>query len=380
MKTTKIFAAAAGLAAMAAVAATGQSLLLQDEFRQAVQGTLLDEATKALSASPIPAGVPVAILPIAGDEDGWFAGQLKIALTAAGKNCVEGKEDPMWEEVQKEVTWDEHKEPFLDPETIDAFGKIQSAKILLSGAVRSLDYTERYAYFEIELHATEIVTKRHIWGAALARRHYSPGYEGVGGVEHLDPELRQKLLDDLREKLEASLRGTPAAASAGRVAMLPIAEDDNKGKNDKGYVGGLVRDALTRAGVNLVNADWTTLGEARMGLRDTQAPADAVLYGAVRDLSWERAEVNPTADKTTLRAEVQLCIEVRDANGGHRIPWSDTLVVSEKKIESKGVWGTLVRLFPSLERNPLLAVWWPLGILLALIVLKMFLNATTRVR
>jgi hypothetical protein len=369
-KTMKAWAAAAAGLALAA-GAWGQSLLLQDSFRQAVQGAFLEEARTALAASPIPAGTPVAILPIDGDVDGWLAGQLKIALTEAGKNCVEGKEDPMWEAVQEEVTWDKHKEPFLDPETLDAFGKIQSAKILLTGAVRSLDQTERYAYFEVELHATEIATKRHLWGAVCAKRHYAAGFEDLGKVmDRLRPELRQAMQDSLRQKVVDSLGATPGTKTVGRVALLPLAADERE------YVGGLVRDSATRAGLQLVNADWATTSEARMGLRDPEAPADAVLRGSVRDLSCKDKELDPTADQTSLRAEVQLCIETR----GGAIVWSDTLTVDETHKQWKGLWGTLLRLFPSLDEHPLRAVWWPLGILLGLILLKMFLNATTRVR
>ena len=372
-KTTMTWAAAAAGLVLAA-GAWGQSLLLQDDFRQAVQGALLEEAQTALAAAPIPAGTPVAILPIlpdGGDSDGWLAGQLKIALTAAGKNCVEGKEDPMWDAVQAEVTWDKHKEPFLDPATLDAFGKIQSAKILLTGSVRSLDRTDRYSYFEVELHATEIETKRHLWGAVCAKRHYAAGFEDLGKVmDRLRPELRQAMQDSLRRQLADSLDAAPGAKKAGRVALLPLAADERE------YVGGLVRDSATRAGLQLVNADWATLGEARMGLRDPNAPADAVLHGSVRDLSCKDKELDPTADQTSLRAEVQLCIETRDG----AIVWSDTLTVDETHKQWKGFWGTLCRLFPSLDAHPMRAVWWPLGILLALVLLKMFLNATTRVR
>lgn len=361
-------ALAAGL--LLAAGAQGQSLLLQDRFRQSVQRALLEEARTALAASPIPAGAPVAILPISGDEDGWLAGQLKIALTSAGKNCVEGKEDPMWDEVQKEITWDEHKEPFLDPKTIDAFGKIQSAKILLTGAVRSLDYTDRYAYFEIELHATEIATKRHLWGAVCAKRLYEPGVEGIGRVEDLPADLRQAMQDGLRAKLGESLARAKGLKGVGRVALLPLAADE------RGYVGGLVRDAMTQVPLATVNADWGTLGEARMGLRDPGSPADAVLHGSVRDLSYDAGDTSPTTGMRRLRAEVQLAIEKTDM----RVVWSDTITVAEAHEHSNGFWGTLVRLFPSLRENPGRAVWVPLAVLLGLVLLGKLLSAMTRVR
>lgn len=361
---------------LAAVAATGQSLELKDGFRQAVQGALLEEATAAFSGAPIPAGTPVAILPILPrepvpcDGDGWLAGQLKIALTRAGKNCVEGKEDPMWDEVQKEVTWDAHKEAFLDPETIDTFGKIQSAKILVSGVVRSMDYTDRFSYFEMELHATDISTKRHLWGTVVAKRYYLPGVEGVGDVSTLDPDLRDALQNGLRQKLSESLSGTAGLQEAGRVATLPLAADV------KGYVGGLLRDSLLKASLRTVNADWGTLGEARTGLRDpTGRPADAVLHGSVRDLSVSTNET-PTSILIDYRAELQTQIEKE----GSELAWSDTITVQGTVEHKRGFWGTLKYLFPVLERKPWLAVVVPLGALALLVLFLKFLSAVTRVR
>lgn len=372
MRTTKKvwMAALAGMLATVS-AATAQSLLLQDGFRQAVQGALLEEAKAAFASAPIPAGTPVAILPIPGDEDGWLAGQLKIALTQAGKNCVEGKEDPMWQEVQKEITFDEHKLGFLDPKTIDEFGKIQSAKVLLAGVVRSLDYTDRFAYFEMELHATEIATKRHLWGAVVAKRHYLPGVEGVGDVRNLAPALRDALQDGLRARLQESLASAKTLEGAGRVAALPLAADE------KGYVGGLVRDSLLKASVKAVNADWGTLNEARVGLRDPSGrPADAVLHGSVRDLSYTKTELTPTTDRTEYRGEVQLAIEEADGT----VAWSDTVTVTGSVDEKRGFWGTLLRFFPVLRQKPWLAVVVPLGVLALLVLLSKFLAAVTRVR
>ena len=363
----------AGLAM--AAGARAQSLLLQDRFRQSVQGAILEEARTALAAAPIPSGTPVAIVPIFGDEDGWLAGQLKIALSQAGKNCVEGRDDPMWTNVVDEITWKEHKEPFLDPKTLDRMDaqKFQAAKILLTGAVRSLDYTDRYAYFEIELHATEVATKRHLWGAVCAKRQYVPGVEGVGRVEDLPAELRQAMQDKLREKLEASLSASKAVTEGGRVALLPLAADE------RGYVGGLVRDSTTKTLPHVVNADWATLSEARIGLRDPGSPADAVLHGSVRDLSYSKVETSPTTMKMELRAEVQLVIE-KAYNIEQQVLWSDTITVAETRDEGKGIWASLVRLFPSLQAHPARAVWVPLLVLVALILLGKLLSAMTRVR
>ena len=276
----------------------------------------------------------------------------------------------MWTQVQKEIIWDGRKEAFLDPETIDKLGKIQSAKVLVSAVVRSLDYTDRYAYFEMEVHATEISTKRHLWGAVLSKRHYLPGVEGVGDVSKLAPDLRDALQDSLRAKLEESLSAAKGLGNAGRVATLPLAADE------KGYVGGLLRDSMLKASVTTVNADWGTLGEARMGLRDPSGrPADAVLHGSVRDLSTTSNDT-PTAVVIGYRGELQAQIEKE----GSELAWSDTITVQGTVKHKRGFWGMLTYMFPVLHRKPWLAVFVPLGILAALVLLGKLLAAMTRVR
>ena len=74
----------------------------------------IGEAEKALASAPVPKGQPIAVLPLAGDSEGGIRALLKNALVVAGKTCVEGKEDPMWDEVLNEIAWDERKEDILD--------------------------------------------------------------------------------------------------------------------------------------------------------------------------------------------------------------------------------------------------------------------------
>jgi hypothetical protein len=160
----KAWMAGVAMAVIAAAAAQGQTDEMRARFRTELAGSFPAEAREALAGIPVGAETPVALLPIHGDADGWLEGQLKIALTDAGKNCVEGRKDPMWRVILDELAWERKKEGFLDPESIAALGKLQAAKVLVSGAVRQTAVSDRRWRGEVELHATDLETKRHLWG------------------------------------------------------------------------------------------------------------------------------------------------------------------------------------------------------------------------
>lgn len=164
MNKAKTYWLAAAAAIFVGAAAHGQTPEMQAKFRTELLERFGADARAALSEAPIPAEIPTAILPIHGDDDGWLAGQMKIALTEAGKNCVEGRDDPMWDIIISEMTWEKRKEPYLDAATCEAFGRLQAAKVLISGTMRLTAMGERRWRGEVELHATELATKKHLWG------------------------------------------------------------------------------------------------------------------------------------------------------------------------------------------------------------------------
>ena len=113
-------------AVFTAVANNG-NFLANDDARQALYGAL-DKAENSLRSAPF-GKAPVAILPLKAGHS-VLAGRLKNMLVKCGFVCVEGKEDPMWDEILKEIEWDERKSDILDSRTIVKFGRLKSAKIL----------------------------------------------------------------------------------------------------------------------------------------------------------------------------------------------------------------------------------------------------------
>ena len=154
--------------AMGAARAHGEGTLRDDGYRKAERGAA-EAAKAALATAPIAENAPVAILPIHGDDDGRVAELLKIALTDAGKTCVQTEGDPMWDEVLKMLEWHERKMDRLDPATVDLISRktLNAAKVLLTGTIEPMESRKGRPLAELRLHATEVATALHIWGKVV---------------------------------------------------------------------------------------------------------------------------------------------------------------------------------------------------------------------
>lgn len=363
-----IFAIAFGVAMCGA-----RAEISGDEITVLALKDVVAEAQASLAASAaVPAGKPVAILPFGGNGADQVVSLLKNALTAAGKTCVEGKEDKMWEEILKEISWDERKEDILDAATLDRFGRLKSAQYLLYGCVRRHTGGDRYVLLELELHASCVATKQHVWGGTFVRRHYAPGQEPEGQVD-IPTDVRVALVDGVRAKVAESLGKSAKLGSVRKTVILPIAGDKDQ------YVEGLFRDVLTTSSVTPVNLDVLTRAEARFALRESAGKADAIAYGALRDLGARLVETGVGGKKVySALLEVQLWIE---KGATREILWSDTVqFAKEFTLEPRGWFDKLCHFAPFLREHPSAIVWIPLGILIGLIVLFRIISAATRVR
>lgn len=168
MKNPKKWLGGLALALAAAVAWGAEDENTDVRYREAVESAV-SAVGPALADAPFGDPGTVAILPIHGDQDAWVSGLLKIALTQAGKACVQLEGDPMWDELGKQLVWDERSEDILDPATVDLISRktLQSAKILLTGRVRQTTNRKGRTGAELTLHATEVATSRHIWGGVF---------------------------------------------------------------------------------------------------------------------------------------------------------------------------------------------------------------------
>jgi len=339
---------------------------IPEEARQALR-LCGEDIQAALATSGLPKELPLAILPVRGDDAGYVIGILKNAATGAGLTCVEGKEDPFFEEVTREVAWDERKDDILDPETLAKFGKLKGAKMLLYAFVRETSANHGRGFAEIEVHVSSIETKQHLWGGVFARRFYDPQLP-VGPVD-LAPEVRQVIRNSFT-RVSTGLRAAGKLRDVHSVLLVPLAGDVDQ------FVTGLVENSLSATPYSPRRLDVKTLAEARALLRDDPKAADAIIYGAVRDLSKRRMNEYPDRTDYEINASVQLSIQGSPSGD---VLWSDTVETAERYSVSL-TWWEMVRKYGPLVLFHRWYILTPFIVLVGLIVLAMFFRAMRRAR
>ena len=347
-------------------ALTTASAAFPEEVRQALRLATAD-IQAALASSGLPKDATIAILPVKRDVEDYAIGILKNATTGAGLQCVEGKEDPFIQEVFKEIEWDERKDDLLDPATLARFGKLKAPKLLMYGVVREASGGNGRGYAEIEVHVSSIETKQHLWGQVFGRRFYSA--PDLVGLVDLDPAVRQ-LIRDSFDRGATALKASAKLKDTRTVAIVPLAGDMDR------FITGLAESMVSKTQLLPKQLDIATLGEARALLRDNPQAADALLYGAVRDLSRKLLSRYPDRVEYQISSAVQLSIQ--DAKTGI-VLWSDL-------IEGQGTDTTTLSWWEMTQRySPLVLArkWYVLVPLLAfagLVVLLLFFRLLRRAR
>lgn len=302
------------------------------EFDKMAVREAVGKSESSLKNATFDKKLPIALLPLKGDVNGEVAAALKTLLTNVGFNCVEGKEDPMWDEIIREVEWDERKDDILDERTIVRFGRLQAAKILIYGGIRTIDRNENRVYAEIDLHATNLTTKQHIWGGTFASRVYFG--LNVNGIISLDVNLKNLLKKNFNEARDSMQQPAAATrlASIRSVAVVPLVGDIDQ------YMTGLAVDMLTGTNHPTKTPLVPSLLETRVAVRNHSLPCDAVFYGYIRDLSRTPFVFRqlPKEEKVeavcTYHADIQLFLE--DAASGS-VLWSKTVTMAEEYREER---------------------------------------------
>jgi hypothetical protein len=353
-------------AATALVFALPASAAFPEEVRQALRLCSADIQT-ALAASPLPKNIPIAILPVRGDDDAYVIGLIKNAATSAGLACVEGKEDPFWDELVKEIEFSERKDDILDPATLTKFGKLKAAKLLLYAVVRDTSAANGRGYAEIEVHVSSIETKQHLWGQMFARRFYNA--PDVEGLLNLDPDIR-KVITESFDRAVAGLKTAEKLKSIKSIAIVPLAGDLDH------FVTGLAESMLSKTQYFPKQLDTTTLGETRAMLRDSPQTADAILFGAVRDLS--RRKLNSYPDRVEYEIDAAAQLTIQDPKTGN-ILWSDMIETRSTDVKKISWWEMVQQYGPFV----LARKWYvivPLIALCGLVVLALFFKLMRRAR
>jgi len=371
MKRHHILGLACLLAALQVTFAQSDNAQLRDALRNAGAS-----AIASLVAADCSSGQTIALLPLGNDTSAILAGTLKAELSSHSLNCVEAKQDPFFDEIMKQIEWNERKEDILDAKTITTFGKLQAGKLLLYGWVRQAEVSNRHAYAEIELHLSSIATNQHLWGGTFIGRTYLD--QGVEGIISLDEYSRE----NLRSVFEAAKNSLAASSKTNkikRVAIVPLAGDIDR------YASILAEGMFsTLPSISPANVAVNTLAEAIELLRAKPETADAILYGAVRDLSTYLVKEDALrGDTYRYNAEVQLRIQTPDGE----ILWSDSKAASVDVHDSRTIieestnW--VIKLLNKIANNPigLLKILGGIVILLAILsTFRMFLRSVSRPR
>ncbi len=283
MNFRKILTSAAVLVAMAipAVAqavdpATPAVAKADGEFsyeERAVLQRLAENVRTALAKVGLPVTLPVSTLPIVGDRGCYLESLLKNAVTGAGLNYVEGRNDPMWNEIVAEIKWDDLKDDLLDEATLTKFGRLQAARLLMYGRLIIDADKKGRPRAELVLHGSSTETKQHLWGDIFVfPKPKLPG-EGDEGNVHEPAVYFQEPVESLLTVKVASFadeEGSPNYKLAKR--LIPVAED-----------------ALVKGGFKVVpegDADVIVRFEPKMDAKDRtadfvafrgQVPVDAYL-------------------------------------------------------------------------------------------------------
>lgn len=295
-KTFRLLSAA--LLASALTAGAQETAAFSAPERSALRAIAADVAV-ALREGAIPAGAPLSILPIVDDDRDEFAyGLFKTAVTEAGRNCVESRDDPMWENIVQETAWSQRKGSVgvLDEATLTAFGKLQAANLLLYGNVRVENESSGACRVEVDLHVSSVKTRQHVWGRSFERAWTPPAARAP-----FTSDEREAIAQAMGEVVD-SLKASQAFGDRA-ISILPII-------NDRGdVVYGYLKDAAVSAGRRCVehrdDPMWNEvvaemafnvgndglLNQTMIARFGSLKSTDVLLYGTLRTCERKKARI-----------------------------------------------------------------------------------------
>ena len=327
--------------------------------------SIMDDVEKSLVSNPMLKGRTVSIMsPIKGDSAGYVEGMLKNAITKAGMSYVEVRTNTLWSKALEEIEAHERKIDIIDNSALIKLGKLKLTQRLFNGSVRVANGRAN-VYAELELHLNDLETNSHIWGDVFSKRYYAPS--DIEGIIELNENVRA-LLKDAFSKGYESLKKSRKLKGIKSIAIVPLSGDIDE------YATGLAYDMVTKTDMNPKNLDIVSLSEARYLLRSNPEKAQAILYGAVRDLSRKIDKKEFGRNVYKINAEVQLRIQ---ATENDNVLWSETISVSGSDIDEKA--GVMDRLWVSSVKSPE-TVSIVMGILIGVVIIIFLIRAMTRPR
>ncbi len=309
------------------------SKLERDALKQAI-----DDAVKSVDLNKeVLRNKNILMMPLYGDQGGFVFTELKTKLVTGEKlTVVEEKDSAALDAIAKEFAWDERMKDIMLPESLVKFGNLLGAQVIVYGRIREVSTNLNRIYAELELFATQIETRKVLWGGKFVGSIVPLGNlrGGFSANPHVVFGLKQafKLFS---ESLSHSNNLETICSSS--VVTLDLAGDIDK------YVGKRTYELLTENRITPRELGFSTLTQARAYIRDNKLKADAYLYGAIRAMYSQEEPGQPENKKTDLKTQtttihhpVFIEIELRIVDAKNEdILWAKSVAESFDDVETR---------------------------------------------
>lgn len=138
-----------------------------DETVQRAADEAIAQLAEQLNAAELSDIRNVAVLPLAGDGDGYITTGLRSAVTGTDLKLIT-RESETWEMLLDEFEqWSARRQDVMDPETVQEFGKIQGVDAILYGRVWDNDVNmwSIRGHVKVTAHLADVETGQVAWSS-----------------------------------------------------------------------------------------------------------------------------------------------------------------------------------------------------------------------
>ena len=201
------------LSVVAATLAMSARAEFEADAKKALRETAVQAEAKLKAADAL-GKKAITLLPVKGDDAGYFENLLVGAFVNAGRTLVVSNDeakDERFKRILGEIKWDEKQTTLksVDPATIDALGKLKSTQVFVEARLEVTKRKNGKVAVELNLLAYEIETKKFVWSVNLApdgqaatglkiRAKVETTYNGKASGDAavlLNTEVKQQLVD-----------------------------------------------------------------------------------------------------------------------------------------------------------------------------------------
>ena len=201
------------LSVVAATLAMSARAEFEADAKKALRETAVQAEAKLKAADAL-GKKAITLLPVKGDDAGYFENLLVGAFVNAGRTLVVSNDeakDERFKRILGEIKWDEKQTTLksVDPATIDALGKLKSTQVFVEARLEVTKRKNGKVAVELNLLAYEIETKKFVWSVNLApdgqaatglkiRAKVETTYNGKASGDAavlLNAEVKQQLVD-----------------------------------------------------------------------------------------------------------------------------------------------------------------------------------------